>query len=185
MKIEDTKIEGLKIIHPDVYVDERGYFSETYSKKKLQALGIDCNFVQDNESMSQKGVLRGLHFQKPPFAQDKLVRVIRGAVWDVAVDIRKNSKTYGQWVAVELSEENHLQFFLPKGMAHGFLALRDNTIFAYKVSDFYEPSSEGGLQFNDRDLGVKWPFKEYEIQEPSLSRKDQEYAPFKDFVSMF
>ncbi len=180
MKIEKTAIEGVVIVHPDVFEDERGYFMESYSLKKWQAAGLEYTFVQDNESKSAKNVLRGLHFQKPPFAQDKIVRVIRGAVMDVAVDIRTGSPTYGKHVCVELTESNKLQFLLPAGMAHGFVAREEGSIFAYKVTAPYAPQSEGCLLWNDPDLGIDW-----KCDTPLLSAKDQAGERFKTFSSPF
>lgn len=149
-------IEGLYIIEPAVHGDNRGYFMETYSQRDMQEAGLDMVFVQDNQSMSKKGVLRGLHYQKE-HPQGKLVRVIRGRVFDVAVDIRVGSKTYGQWYGVELSEENKKQFYVSEGFAHGFLVLSDEAEFCYKVTDFYQPEDEAGLVWNDPDIGIKWP----------------------------
>jgi len=149
-------IEGLYIIEPAVHGDNRGYFMETYSQRDMQEAGLDMVFVQDNQSMSKKGVLRGLHFQKE-HPQGKLVRVIRGRVFDVAVDIRVGSKTYGQWFGVELTEENKKQFYVSEGFAHGFLVLSDEAEFCYKVTDFYQPEDEAGLVWNDPDIGIKWP----------------------------
>ena len=149
-------IEGLYIIEPAVHGDNRGYFMETYSQRDMQEAGLDMVFVQDNQSMSKKGVLRGLHYQKE-HPQGKLVRVIRGRVFDVAVDIRVGSKTYGQWFGVELSEENKKQFYVSEGFAHGFLVLSDEAEFCYKVTDFYQPEDEAGLVWNDPDIGIKWP----------------------------
>ncbi|MCM1041746.1 MAG: dTDP-4-dehydrorhamnose 3,5-epimerase [Bacteroides sp.] len=180
MQFEETKIPGVVIIHPDVFEDERGYFMESYSLKKWQEAGLDYVFVQDNESKSGKDVLRGLHFQKPPFAQDKIVRVIKGAVMDVAVDIRLGSPTYGQHVCVELSEQNKLQFLLPAGMAHGFVAREQGTVFAYKVTAPYAPQTEGCLLWNDPDIGIDW-----KCANPLLSPKDQKGERFKDFASPF
>lgn len=180
MKIEKTPIDGLLVIHPDVFEDERGYFMESFSQRKWEGAGFQHVFVQDNESKSAKDVLRGLHFQKPPFAQDKLVRVVRGAVMDVAVDLRAGSPTYGQHFCVELNEENKLQFFLPAGMAHGFVTRRDNTVFAYKVTAPYAPQSEGCLLWNDPDLRIDW-----KCEHPILSAKDQEGEAFKNFKSPF
>ena len=180
MQIEKTAIDGVVIIHPDVFEDERGYFMESYSLKKWQEACLDYVFVQDNESKSGKNVLRGLHFQKPPFAQDKIVRVIRGAVMDVAVDIRRGSPTYGQHVCVELTETNKLQFLLPAGMAHGFVAREEGTVFAYKVTAPYAPQTEGCLLWNDPDLNIDW-----KCPDPLLSAKDQKGERFKDFVSPF
>lgn len=156
IKVTKAHIEGLYIIEPAVHGDSRGYFSETYNQKDMQEAGLDMVFVQDNESMSTKGVLRGLHFQKE-FPQGKLVRVIEGRVFDVAVDLRPGSATYGQWFGVELSEENHKQFYISPGFAHGFLVLSDRAKFCYKVTDFYHPGDEGGLAWNDPGIGIEWP----------------------------
>ncbi len=156
IKVTKCPIEGLCIIEPTVHGDERGYFTETYNQRDMQDAGLDMVFVQDNQSMSKKGVLRGLHFQKQ-FPQGKLVRVIRGAVFDVAVDLREGSATYGQWYGVELTAENKKQFYIPEGFAHGFLVLSDEAEFCYKVTDFYHPGDEGGLAWNDPDVGVRWP----------------------------
>jgi len=180
MKILETKIPDLKIIEPSVFADDRGYFFESYSYEKLKELGIDKVFVQDNESQSQKGVLRGLHFQNPPFAQAKLVRVVKGAVLDVAVDIRRNSPTYGQHVCVELSEQNKRMFYVPEGFAHGFLTLEGNTIFSYKCSQFYNKESEGSLLWNDETLNINWGEKT-----PILSEKDKIAPNFREFLSEF
>lgn len=149
-------IAGLCIIEPTVHGDNRGYFMETYNQKDMTEAGLDMVFVQDNQSCSTKGVLRGLHFQKE-FPQGKLVRVIRGTVFDVAVDLRGDSKTYGKWYGVELSAENHKQFYIPEGFAHGFLVLSDVAEFCYKCTDFYHPGDEGGMAWNDPEIGIKWP----------------------------
>ncbi len=149
-------IEGLHVIHPAVHGDNRGYFMETYSKRDMAEAGIDIDFVQDNQSMSVKGVLRGLHFQKE-FPQTKLVRAIKGSVFDVAVDLRAGSATYGKWYGVELTEENKVQFLIPRGFAHGFLVLSDTAEFCYKCDDFYHANDEGGLAWNDPTIGIKWP----------------------------
>ena len=154
--VETCEIEGLKIITPTVFGDTRGYFMETYNYNDFKAAGIPEVFVQDNQSASKKGVLRGLHFQKH-FPQDKLVRVIRGEVYDVAVDLREGSRTFGQWYGVLLSEENKKQFFIPKNFAHGFLVLSDYAEFCYKCTDFYHPNDEGGLAWNDPEIGIVWP----------------------------
>ena len=180
MKIIDTKIPDLKILEPSVFTDDRGYFFESYSYQKMKDLGMDNVFVQDNESKSQRGVLRGLHFQNPPFAQAKLVRVVKGAVLDVAVDIRKNSPTYGQHVCVELSEQNKRMFYIPEGFAHGFLVLEDDTIFSYKCSQFYNKESEGSLLWNDETLNINWGF-----DNPILSEKDKIAPEFLEFQSSF
>jgi len=149
-------IEGLCIIEPAVHGDNRGYFMETYNQNDMHEAGLDMVFVQDNQSMSVKGVLRGLHFQKQ-YAQGKLVRVIKGAVFDVAVDLRKGSATFGKWYGVELTAENHKQFYIPEGFAHGFLVLSDAAEFCYKCTDFYHPGDEGGLAWNDPKIGIRWP----------------------------
>ena len=165
-------IEGLHIIEPTVFGDHRGYFMETYNYNDFAAEGIDCQFVQDNQSASRKGVLRGLHFQIN-FPQDKLVRVIKGEVFDVAVDLRDGSETYGKWFGVRLSEENKKQFFIPKNFAHGFLVLSDYAEFCYKVTDFYHPNDEGGLMWNDPEIGVDWPMPEgMTAEDLILSEKD-------------
>lgn len=156
IKVTQAPIEGLYVIEPTVHGDERGYFMETYNQRDMQEAGLDMVFVQDNQSMSVKGVLRGLHFQKQ-YPQGKLVRVIRGAVFDVAVDLRSGSATYGQWYGVELTEENKKQFYVSEGFAHGFLVLSDAAEFCYKVTDFYHPGDEGGLAWNDPEIGIAWP----------------------------
>ena len=156
IKVSKAPIEGLYVIEPTVHGDSRGYFVETYNQNDMHEAGLDMVFVQDNQSMSTKGVLRGLHFQKQ-YPQGKLVRVIQGTVFDVAVDLRSGSKTYGQWFGVELSEENNRQFYIPEGFAHGFLVLSDVAKFCYKVTDFYHPGDEGGLAWNDPDIGIQWP----------------------------
>ena len=178
-KITVTKcdIEGLYVIEPTVFKDERGYFAETYNKQDMEAAGLNMDFVQDNQSMSVKGVLRGLHFQKQ-FPQGKLVRVIRGAVFDVAVDIRKDSDTYGQWFGIELTAENKKQFYVSEGFAHGFVVLSDEAEFCYKVTDFYHPGDEGGIAWNDPDIGIEWPIPE--DMKLILSEKDQHWKPLKE-----
>ena len=156
IQVTKTPIEGLYIIEPTVHGDSRGYFVETYNQQDMHEAGLDMVFVQDNQSMSKKGVLRGLHFQKE-YPQGKLVRVIKGTVFDVAVDLRKESNTYGKWYGVELSAENHKQFYISEGFAHGFLVLSDEAEFCYKVTDFYHPGDEGGLAWNDPQIGIEWP----------------------------
>ncbi len=178
--VETCEIEGLKIITPQVFGDERGYFVETYHYEDYKAAGIPQVFVQDNQSASKKGVLRGLHFQKQ-FAQDKLVRVIRGEVFDVAVDLRKGSSTYGKWFGVLLSEENKKQFFVPKNFAHGFLVLSDYAEFCYKCTDFYHPGDEGGIMYNDPDIGVEWPIPAG--MELILSERDTKWGGLKELRS--
>ncbi|MBT5698603.1 MAG: dTDP-4-dehydrorhamnose 3,5-epimerase [Flavobacteriales bacterium] len=180
MKIIKTEIKGLLIIEPRVFEDERGYFFESWSKDAFQNVGLDINFVQDNESLSSEGVVRGLHFQNPPFAQGKLVRVLKGSVLDVAVDIRKNSPTYGKHVSAHLSEENKTMFWIPPGFAHGFSTLENNTIFSYKCSGVYNKESEGSLMWNDTDLNIDW-----KIKNPIISEKDQNSALFTNFKSLF
>lgn len=156
IKVTTVGIDGLYIIEPEVFGDNRGYFMETYNKKAMEDAGLNMNFVQDNQSMSKKGVLRGLHFQKQ-YPQGKLVRVIRGSVFDVAVDLRKNSPTFGKWFGVELTAENKKQFYISEGFAHGFLVLSDEAEFCYKVTDFYRPDDEGGIAWNDPTIDIKWP----------------------------
>ena len=170
-------IEGLYIIEPTVFKDERGYFVETYNQNDMKEAGLDMVFVQDNQSMSTRGVLRGLHFQKQ-FPQGKLVRVVRGKVFDVAVDLRSDSKTYGKWFGVELSAENMKQFYIPEGFAHGFLVLSDEAEFCYKCTDFYHPGDEGGLAWNDPEIGVEWPLEEG--VNLIISEKDQKWKGLKD-----
>ena len=170
IKVEKTPIEGLYVIEPTVHQDERRYFVETYNQRDFEEAGLYYTFVQDNQSMSVKGVLRGLHFQKE-FPQAKLVRVIRGTVFDVAVDIRKNSPTYGKWYGVELSEDNKKQFLISEGFAHGFVVLSDVAEFCYKVTDFYHPGDEGGIAYNDPDIGIEWPAAGNLI----MSQKDQNW----------
>lgn len=170
-------IEGLYVIEPTVFKDERGYFVETYNQNDMKEAGLDMVFVQDNQSMSTRGVLRGLHFQKQ-FPQGKLVRVVRGKVFDVAVDLRSDSKTYGKWFGVELSAENMKQFYIPEGFAHGFLVLSDEAEFCYKCTDFYHPGDEGGLEWNDPEIGVEWPLEEG--VDLIISEKDQKWKGLKD-----
>lgn len=174
-------IEGLKVIEPAVFGDARGYFMETYNYNDFKEAGIDCEFVQDNQSSSTKGVLRGLHFQIN-YPQDKLVRVVRGEVFDVAVDLRKGSKTYGKWYGVTLSAENKKQFFIPKDFAHGFIVLSDEAEFVYKVTDFYHPNDEGGLMWNDPEIGVEWPMPEGMTEKDlNLSDKDKVHPSFSEY----
>ncbi len=171
--VETCHIEGLKVITPTVFGDERGYFVETYNYNDFKEIGIDLEFVQDNQSASKKGVLRGLHFQIH-FPQDKLVRVIKGEVFDVVVDMREGSKTYGKWFGVRLSEDNKKMFFIPKGFAHGFLVLSDYAEFAYKCTDFYHPNDEGGVIWNDEEIGIEWPIEEG--MELTISEKDTKWG---------
>ena len=179
-KIE-TGIQGLCVLKPVIYPDPRGYFFESYNQKALSELGINTTFVQDNQSGSTKGVLRGLHRQIN-FPQTKLVRVVEGAVYDVAVDIRKGSETYGKYYGVELTAENNLQFYIPQGFLHGFLVLSDHATFCYKVDDFYHPNDEGGIVWNDPDIGIKWPLEELGGAEIILSDKDRDAPRLKDLV---
>lgn len=179
-KFTETKIKGVYIIEPQVFGDHRGYFMETYSQKAFEEAGFDYTFVQDNQSSSHKGVLRGLHFQKT-YSQTKLVRVLKGEVFDVCVDLRKDSETYGQWVGCLLSEENKRQFLIPKGFAHGFLVVSDYAEFAYKCDDFYHPEDEGGLMWNDPDIGIEWP----ENVEVILSEKDKKHPALRESQTYF
>lgn len=172
MEVVATQIPDVKVVIPRIFRDVRGYFVETYNAARYAEAGIVANFVQDNESCSMRGVVRGLHWQAAPYTQAKLVRVIRGAVWDVAVDIRKGSPTFGKYVAELLSAENGYQFFVPRGFAHGFAVLEDNTLFAYKCDNFYAPASERGLRFNDPALGIPWPDL---LSAPILSEKDKHH----------
>ena len=173
-------IEGLCVIEPAVHGDGRGYFMETYNERDMKEAGIDIHFVQDNQSSSRKGVLRGLHFQIN-YPQDKLVRVVSGEVFDVAVDLREGSPTYGQWYGVLLSAENKKQFFIPKNFAHGFVVLSDSAEFAYKCTDFYHPNDEGGLYFDDPEIGVEWPMPEGMTKEDLIiSEKDHKWGGIKD-----
>ena len=174
-KFNRTEIEGVYIIESQVFGDNRGYFLETYNKKDFDNAGLKYDFVQDNQSKSRKGVLRGLHFQKT-HPQAKLVRVLEGEVFDVAVDLRKDSKTYGKWVGVILSAENKKQFMIPRGFAHGFVVLSDEATFAYKCDDFYHPEDEGGIMWNDPEVNVKWPYE----GEVILSEKDKKHPSLKE-----
>jgi dTDP-4-dehydrorhamnose 3,5-epimerase len=180
MEINETKLKGLVVIKPRVFEDARGYFFESYNRQVFVKAGLNLDFVQDNQSLSQKGVLRGLHFQNPPFAQGKLVRVISGSVFDVAVDIRKDSPTYGQWFGEHLTAANKWMMYIPPGFAHGFATLEDNTIFAYKCTNYYDKPSEGCLLWNDPDLAIDW-----KIKDPMLSEKDLQGTRFKEFRSAF
>jgi dTDP-4-dehydrorhamnose 3,5-epimerase len=180
MEFKSTPIADLLIVQPRVFEDARGYFYESYNKAAFMKGGIDVEFVQDNQSLSQKGVLRGLHFQNPPFAQGKLVRVIKGAVLDVAVDIRKGSPTYGQHFDIELSEQNRTMLWIPPGFAHGFATLENDTIFSYKCSNIYDKASEDCILWNDPDIGIDWG-----ISDPVLSEKDKQGQLFRNFISKF
>ena len=183
MAIIKTDIEGVFIIKPKIFGDERGYFYESYNKERFEEeTGIVTNFVQDNQSKSSYGVLRGLHFQKPPHAQSKLVRVVKGAVLDVAVDIRKGSPTFGKHVAVELTENNHLQFFIPRGFAHGFVVLSEEAIFQYKCDNLYAPECEGSIIWNDPDINIDWKVDADKI---ILSEKDKHHPCLKDLDWIF
>jgi len=180
MEIIETNLKGVVLIKPRVFEDTRGYFFESYNDAVFSKAGLNLNFVQDNQSLSQKGVLRGLHFQNQPFAQGKLVRVITGSVYDVAVDIRKNSDTYGHWFGQELNEKNKWMMYIPEGFAHGFVTIEDNTVFSYKCTNFYNKASEDCLLWNDEDIGISWP-----LSDPLLSEKDLEGKKFKSFASLF
>lgn len=176
MIVTKTKLNGVLILEPDVFGDHRGWFMESWSKKKYEDVGINVEFVQDNESFTaKKGTLRGIHFQQAPFAQSKLVRVVQGAVLDVAVDLRKNSPTYLQWVAVELSSENKKQFFIPQGFGHGFLTLTDNVQFVYKCDNFYSKEHDRSIRFDDEEIGVNWG-----VTDPIVSEKDMNAPKVKD-----
>ena len=187
MECQPTAIDGLYIIRPRIFEDSRGYFFESFSQKEFNRvlgphLTEEIRFVQDNESMSSYGVMRGLHFQRPPFTQTKLVRCVRGSVLDVAVDLRKGSTTYGQHVAVELTEHNHLQFFIPKGFAHGFAVLSETAVFQYKCDEFYHPEADGGINIKDESLGIDWRIP---VEKAILSEKDLKHACLKDAVLDF
>lgn len=186
MRVEKTKLDGLLVLHPQVFGDDRGWFMESFNQQRfeaaLKALNLPIpTFVQDNHSCSQKGVLRGLHFQREPYAQGKLVRVVQGKVWDVAVDIRLNSKTYGEWVGVELSAENKTMFWIPEGFAHGFIALEDNTQFLYKTTNYYNKESEGAIIWNDPILDIDWCI--CDLDNILVSEKDQKASQF-DMVNL-
>ena len=182
MKVIKTSLDGVVIIEPHVFLDSRGYFFESFSLREFEEKVQKINFVQDNESMSSYGVMRGLHFQKPPFTQSKLVRCVKGAVLDVAVDIRRGSPTYGEHVAVELTEKNHRQLFIPRGFAHGFAVLSDVAIFQYKCDNCYAPQADGGISIKDDSLGIDWIIP---IQNAVLSEKDTKHPLLKDFTSPF
>ncbi len=187
MNVIKTVLDGVLIIEPKVFGDMRGYFFESFSQREFDEkvapiLGHAVNFVQDNESMSSYGVMRGLHFQRPPYTQSKLVRCVKGAVLDVAVDIRKGSPTYGQHVAVELTEDNHRQFFVPRGFAHGFAVLSETAVFQYKCDDFYHPEADGGISILDKSIGIDWKIQ---TEDALLSEKDTKHALLKDFDSPF
>ncbi len=187
MNVIKTDIEGVLIIEPKVFGDARGYFFESFSQREFDEkvapiLGHTINFVQDNESMSSYGVMRGLHFQRTPYTQSKLVRCVKGAVLDVAVDIRKGSHTYGQHVAVELTEGNHRQFFVPRGFAHGFCVLSEDAIFQYKCDNFYAPQADGGINILDSSLGIEWGIP---LEKAALSEKDTKHPCLRDFESPF
>ena len=188
MEVIQTNIEGPVIIEPRIFGDARGYFFETFSQREfdekvaIPQYGKPIIFVQDNESMSSYGVMRGLHFQVPPFTQSKLVRCVKGKVLDVAVDIRKGSPTYGQHVAVELTEDNHRQFFVPRGFAHGFVVLSETAVFQYKCDEFYHPEADGGINIQDETLGIDWQIK---MEEALLSEKDTKHSCLADFDSPF
>lgn len=179
MEIIKTQIEGVLIIEPRLFKDERGYFFESFNQKEFEDKVCKTKFIQDNESKSSYGVVRGLHFQKPPFAQSKLVRVVKGAVLDVAVDIRKGSPTFGQHVAVELTEDNHRQFFIPRGFAHGFSVLSKEVIFQYKCDNFYAPQSEGAIAWDDPDLGIDWQIS---VDDILLSEKDKSHPKLAEVI---
>ena len=182
MEVIKTNIEGVVIIEPRIFKDKRGYFFESFSQREFDEKVMPINFVQDNESMSSYGVMRGLHFQRPPYTQSKLVRCVKGAVLDVVVDIRKGSPTYGQHVAVELAEDNHRQFFVPRGFAHGFAVLSETAIIQYKCDNFYAPEADAGIQLRDDSLGIDWKIP---TENAILSSKDLKHACLKDFDSPF
>jgi len=174
MKVVETKLPGVLIFEPDVFGDHRGWFKETYSKRRYAEFGLDCDFVQDNVSFSQKGILRGLHFQNPG-AQAKLVQVLSGEAFDVAVDVRVGSPTFGQWFGVKLCGDNHKQMFIPEGFAHGYCVLSQTAVFSYKCNEYYSPQAELGIIYNDPDIGIDWP-----VSEPILSEKDSAYSQLKN-----
>ena len=180
MKVEKPGINGLLVIQPNVFYDDRGFFFESFHLEKMKQMGMDASFVQDNLSKSAKGVLRGLHFQRPPYAQAKLVQVLKGAVLDVVVDIRSNSPTYGQHFAIELNEDNKTIFYIPEGFAHGFVTLEEDTIFSYKCSNLYNKDSEGSIVWNDEQLGINW-----KTENPIISDKDNQAASFSELQTPF
>ena len=182
MEVIKTSIEGVVIIEPRIFRDARGYFFESFSQKEFDEKIRPIQFIQDNESMSSYGVMRGLHFQRPPYTQSKLVRCVRGRVLDVAVDIRKGSPTYGQHVAVELTEENHRQFFIPRGFAHGFAVLSETAVFQYKCDNFYAPQADGGISIKDESLGIEWQIP---VEKAILSEKDLRHIRLEEFDSPF
>lgn len=182
MEVKKTSIDGVFIIEPRIFEDSRGYFFESFSQREFEEKVGPINFVQDNESKSSYGVMRGLHFQRPPFTQSKLVRCVKGAVLDVAVDIRKGSPTYGQHVAVELTEDNHRQFFIPKGFAHGFAVLSDTAVFQYKCDEFYHPEADGGISILDDSLNIDWRIP---TDKAILSDRDTKHSLLKDFETPF
>lgn len=182
MEIVETGIEGLLIVKPQVFGDTRGFFFETYNEKRYKNAGIDYKFVQDNISSSQYGVVRGLHFQKPPYSQTKLVQVIEGSVLDVAVDLRSGSSTYGKWFSVELTSENHWQFLIPRGFAHGFSVLSEKAMFTYKCDNLYNPSSEGGVRFDDPTLNIDWRI---DLNKAITSDKDKKHPFFNELDKIF
>lgn len=180
--ITEMELKGVYLIEPTVHEDDRGYFVKTYDEEEFKAKGLDFTFVQDDQSCSSKGVLRGLHFQKE-HPQSKLIRVVRGKVFDVGVDLRKNSETYGKWIGVELSDKNKKQLFLPKGFAHGFLAMEDHSIFVYKVDELYYPDDEGGLAYDDKDIAIDWPLDE--VEDIIITDKDKNWGSLKEFDFTF
>lgn len=182
MEIIKTALDGVVIIEPKIFKDTRGYFFESFSQREFEEKVRPIKFVQDNESMSSYGVMRGLHFQKPPFTQSKLVRCVKGKVLDIAVDIRKGSPTYGRHVAVELTEDNHRQFFIPRGFAHGFVVLSETAVFQYKCDEFYHPEADGGISIKDESLGIDWKIS---MDKALLSEKDIKYLCLKEFDSPF
>lgn len=184
MRVTPTALAGVFLIRPKVFTDERGFFLETYNAGAMAEFGLDRNYVQDNHARSAKGVLRGLHFQTPPMAQTKLIRVVGGSVFDVVVDLRVGSATYGRWESFVLSAENHMQLFVPKGFAHGYLALEDDTEFLYKVDAFYSPDHDAGILWNDPDLSIDWPDTS-PLPAPLISPKDATLPRFRDFSSPF